>query len=54
LTRGLQNSFFKGSKNTAATTLDGAPPVETFNTNPSTLRVNKSGRDASEPILEVE
>jgi len=54
LTRGLQNSFYNGSKNTAATTLDGTPPVETFLTNPNTLRVNKAGRDASEPILEVE
>jgi len=54
LTRGMQNSFFRGSKNTAATTLDGAPPIETFTTNPNTLRVNKAGRDASEPILEVE
>ena len=54
LTRGLQNSFYKGSKNTAATTLDGTSPVETFLTNPNTLRVNKAGRDASEPILEVE
>jgi len=54
LTRGLENSFFRGSKNTAATTLDGSPPIETFNTNPNTLRVNKAGRDASEPILEVE
>jgi hypothetical protein len=54
LTRGLQNSFFKGSKNTAATTLDGAPPVETFVSNPNTLTVNKTGRNTSEPILEVE
>jgi hypothetical protein len=54
LTRGLENSFFKGSKNTAATTLDGTPPVEVFITNPNTLRVNKAGRDSSEPILEVE
>lgn len=54
LTRGLQNSFFRGSKNTAATTLDGAAPIETFTSNPNTLRVNKAGRDASEPILEVE
>jgi hypothetical protein len=54
LTRGLQNSFFKGSKNTAATTLDGSLPVETFVSNPNTLRVNKTGRDSSEPILEVE
>jgi hypothetical protein len=54
LTRGLENSFFRGSRNTAVTTLDGTPPVETFTTNPNTLRVNKAGRDASEPILEVE
>ena len=54
LTRGLQNSFFKGSKNTAATTLDGSSPIETFTSNPNTLRVNKTGRDSSEPILEVE
>jgi len=54
LTRGLQNSFYKGSKNTAATTLDGTSPIETFTSNPNTLRVNKAGRDASEPILEVE
>jgi hypothetical protein len=54
LTRGLENSFFRGSKNTAATTLDGSSPIEVFSTNPNTLRVNKAGRDASEPILEVE
>ena len=54
LTTGLQNSYYKGSKNTAATTLDGSSPIETFVTNPNTLRVNKAGRDASEPILEVE
>ena len=54
LTRGLQNSFYRGSKNNASTTLDGSSPVETFITNPNTLRVNKAGRDASEPILEVE
>jgi hypothetical protein len=54
LTRGLQNSFYKGSKNTAATTLDGSSPIEIFTSNPNTLRVNKTGRDASEPILEVE
>jgi hypothetical protein len=54
LTRGLENSFFRGSKNTAATTLDGTPPIETFTTNPNTLKVNKSGRTANEPILEVE
>jgi len=54
LTKGLQNSFYNGSKNTAATTLDGSPPVEVFVTNPNTLRVNKAGRDSNEPILEVE
>jgi hypothetical protein len=54
LTRGLENSFFKGSKNTAATTLDGAPPVEIFVSNPNTLTVNRTGRNTSEPILEVE
>ena len=54
LTIGLENSFFKGSKNTAATTLDGTPPVETFVSNPNTLTVNRTGRNTSEPILEVE
>jgi len=54
LTRGLENSFFRGSKNTAATTLDGTPPVETFVSNPNTLTVNRTGRNTSEPILEVE
>jgi hypothetical protein len=54
LTIGLQNSFYKGSKNTAATTLDGTPPIETFTSNPNTLKVNKAGRTANEPILEVE
>jgi hypothetical protein len=53
LTTGLQNSYYKGSKNTAGTTLDGAEPVETFSTNPNTIRVNLT-RDSSEPILEVE
>jgi hypothetical protein len=54
LTLGLMNSFYKGSKNTVATTLDGTPPVETFLTNPNTLKVNKAGRDSAEPILEIE
>ena len=54
LTIGLQNSFYKGSKNTAATTLDGTPPVEVFASNPNTLKVNKAGRPSNEPILEVE
>jgi hypothetical protein len=54
LTTGMMNSYFKGSKNTAATTLDGTPPIETFVSNPNTLTVNKTGRSTSEPILEVE
>jgi hypothetical protein len=54
LTHGMQNSFFRGSKNTSATTLDGSSPIETFISNPNTLKVNKTGRDSSEPILEVE
>ena len=54
LTTGLQNSYSRGCRNTASTTLDGTPPVEVFATNPNTLKVNKAGRDASEPILETE
>ena len=54
LTTGLQNSFFRGSKNTAASTIDGASPIETFISNPNILTVNKAGRNTSEPILEVE
>jgi hypothetical protein len=54
LTRGLQNSYFRGSKNTVATTLDGTSPIETFVSNPNTLVVNKTGRSTNEPILEVE
>jgi hypothetical protein len=54
LTRGLENSFFRGSKNTAATTLDGSSPIETFVSNPNTLTVNRTNRNTSEPILEVE
>ncbi len=54
LTTGLENSYFKGSKQTQATTLDGTPPVETFTTNPNTLKVSDSGRGSGEPILEVE
>ena len=53
-TTGMENSFFKGSKQTKATTLDGTPPVETFTTNPNTLKVSDSGRGSGEPILEVE
>ena len=54
LTTGLKNSYYLGSKNTSATTLDGTPPIEVFSSNPNTLKVNKSGRPANEPILEVE
>jgi len=54
LTTGLINSYFKGCKNTAATTLDGTPPIEIFISNPNTLVVNKTGRSTNEPILEVE
>jgi hypothetical protein len=63
LTTGLQNSFYKGAGykssiddagRTIWNTIDGAPPVETFVSNPSTLTVNKTGRNTSEPILEVE
>jgi hypothetical protein len=64
LTTGLQNSFYKGSgykfyidtltDRRIWDTLDGAPPVETFVSNPNTLTVNKTGRSTSEPILEVE
>jgi hypothetical protein len=54
VTTGLKNSYYLGSKNTAATTLDGASPIEIFVSNPNTLKVNKAGRAANEPILEVE
>jgi hypothetical protein len=63
LTTGMENSFYKGSRyksfidkegRTIWNTLDGSSPVETFVSNPNTLRVNKTGRDSSEPILEVE
>ena len=54
LTTGLKNSYFNGSKQTIATTLDGGAPVEIFTTNPNTLRVSPSGRGSGEPILEVE
>ena len=53
LTTGLENSFFNGSKQTSATTLDGGSPVQTFTTNPNTLRVSDTGRGSGEPILEV-
>ena len=54
LTTGMKNSYYLGSKNTSATTLDGTPPIEVFVSNPNTLKVNKSGRPSNEPILEVE
>jgi hypothetical protein len=54
LSEGLQNSFFKGSKQTADTTPDGLSPVETFTTNPNILRVADTGRGSGEPILEVD
>ena len=54
LSQGMQNSFFEGSKQTAATTPDGLGPVETFTTNPNILRVADTGRGSGEPILEVD
>jgi hypothetical protein len=50
----MENSYYNGSKQTIATTLDGTPPIETFTTNPNTLKVSDSGRGSGEPILEVE
>ena len=32
-TSGMENSYYNGSKQTIATTLDGTPPIETFTTN---------------------
>ena len=54
LTSGMENSFFNGSKQTSATTLDGGSPIVTFTTNPNTLKVSDSGRGTGEPILEVD
>ena len=60
---GTQNLFYRGSKNTSYiangvtssfTTIDGKSPVETFVTNPTTLRVTAQGRSNNEPILEVD
>ena len=60
---GTQNLFYRGSKNTSYiangvtgsyTTIDGKSPVETFITNPTTLRVTAQGRSNNEPILEVD
>ena len=54
LTTGMENSYFRGCKQTQATTLDGTPPIEVFTTNPNTLKVSDSGRGSGEPIIEVE
>jgi hypothetical protein len=54
LSEGLQQSFFKGSQQTATTTPDGLDPVETFTTNPNILRVADTGRGSGEPILQVD
>jgi hypothetical protein len=54
LSEGLQQSFFKGSQQTASTTPDGLDPVESFTTNPNVLRVANTGRGSGEPILEVD
>jgi len=51
---GLQNSFYKGSKQNIFTTVDGKSAVEEFVSNPTTLRISPQGRSNSEPILEVE
>lgn len=53
-TTGLENSYNRGSKQTSATTVDGTSPVETFTTNPNTLRVTDTGRGSGEPILEID
>lgn len=54
LTKGLQNSFYEGSKQTSLTTIDGTPAVEIFATNPNRLKVSNAGRGSGEPILEVD
>ena len=51
---GLQNLYYKGCKNNASTTIDGKDAVQTFVTNPTTLRVSAQGRSTAEPILEVD
>jgi hypothetical protein len=51
---GLENTFFKGSKQTTATTIDGRAAVEEFVSNPTILRVNENGRPNNEPILVVD
>jgi hypothetical protein len=51
---GLENTFFKGAKQTTATTIDGRAAVEEFVSNPTILRVNENGRPNNEPILVVD
>jgi len=54
LTTGMENSWWNGAKQTALTTLDGGSPVQTFTTNPNTLRVSDTGRGSGEPILQTD
>ncbi len=54
LTAGMENSIYKGVKNTSATTYDRKSPVEVFLTDPNVLRVNETGRGSGEPILYTE
>jgi len=54
LPTGMQNSWYNGSKQTSETTLDGGAAVQTFTTNPNTLKVSDTGRGAGEPILQVD
>lgn len=54
ITTGMENSFYYGVTNSISTTIDGKDPIETFETNPNQLKVNKVGRDQGEPILEVD
>ena len=51
---GIENLFYNGCKQTINTTIDGKEAVETFATNPTTLRVTSQGRSSNEPILEVD
>jgi hypothetical protein len=51
---GLENTFFIGSKQTSATTIDGRAAIEEFVSNPTILRVNENGRPNNEPILVVD
>jgi len=54
LTRGLNNSYYDGSKTTGNSFVDNAKPVETFISKPGVLKVNKKGNSETEPILEIE